>query len=107
MKELGRKLVRSKWLWLSLIIILQTVVYIAAGANKAYFHMDEIYSYSLSNAEHVQIYEEDDFYDTWHTPAYYNDFLTVNEEERGDLTPVYENQRNDVHPPLLDRKSVV
>lgn len=101
MKELGRKLVRSKWLWLSLIIILQTAVYVVAGANKAYFHMDEIYSYSLSNAEHVQIYEEDNFYDTWHTPAYYNDFLTVNAEERWDLMPVYENQKNDVHPPLF------
>lgn len=101
MKELGRKLVRSKWLWLSLIIILQTVVYVVAGVNKAYFHMDEIYSYSLSNAEHVQIYEEDNFYDTWHTPTYYNNFLTVNEEERWDLTPVYENQKNDVYPPLF------
>lgn len=101
MKQFFEKIIKSKALWLSLIIILQTVVYTWAGMSKAYFHMDEIYSYSLSNAEHVQIFENEDFYDNWHTPAYYNDFVTVNEDERWNLAPVYVNQKNDVHPPLF------
>ncbi len=100
MREFLRKIARSKFLWLGLIIILQTIIYIIAGANKAYFHMDEIYSYGLSNYHTVQLYDDENFYDTWHTPEYYDDYLTVNEEERGNLWPVYENQKNDVHPPL-------
>lgn len=93
----------KKW-WtagmLAIIIIVQTVVYGLAGASKAYFHMDEIYSYGLANFERVQIYEDEQFYDTWHTPEYYEQYLAVDEDERWDLRPVYENQKNDVHPPL-------
>lgn len=87
--------------WLALIIVAQTLVYAVAGANKAYFHMDEIYSYGLSNYERVQIYETEDFYGNWHSAEYYDEYLTVGEDERGDFWPVYENQKNDVHPPLF------
>lgn len=101
MKELWRKIGRTNGVWLGLIIILQTILYLVAGANKAYFHMDEIYSYGLANYERVQIYETEGFYNTWHTGEYYDDYLTVGEEEQGDFLPVYENQKNDVHPPLF------
>lgn len=89
-----------KWWGLAVVIILQTVVYAIAGANKAYFHMDEMYSYGLANYPRVQIYENDDFYNQWHNAEYYKDYLVVNEGERGDFAPVYNNQRDDVHPPL-------
>lgn len=36
----------------------------------------------------------------WHNKDYYLDYLEVNDDEVWDLTPVYENQKNDVHPPL-------
>lgn len=101
MKDFLRKLARSRALWVGLIIVVQTAVYILAGQAKAYFHMDELYSYGLSNYHAVQPYEDADFYGQWHTPAYYDDYLTVNENERGDFVPVYTNQRDDVHPPLF------
>lgn len=100
MKELWRKVRKSKWFFLGLIIILQTVVYLAMGAGKNYIHMDEGYSYGLANYDRVEIIENEDFYDQWHDAAYYEDYLAVQEDELGDFTPVYNNQRDDVHPPL-------
>lgn len=101
MKDFLRNFFRSRALWLSLIIVVQTVVYVLAGQAKAYFHMDEIYSYGLSNYHTVQLYDDADFYGQWHTSDYYDDYLVVNEDERGNFVPVYNNQRDDVHPPLF------
>ncbi len=101
MKKFGSKVWGAAGFWLALIIVVQTVVYVLAGMGKAYFHMDEIYSYGLANHERVQIYETEGFYDTWHEGSYYDKYLTVEEDERGKFGPVYENQKNDVHPPLF------
>ncbi len=100
MKKFVERITKSKVFWLGLIIVIQTVVYVLAGQAKAYFHMDEMYSYGLANYERVQIYENEDFYNHWHDAEYYKDYLVVNEDERGDFAPVYNNQRDDVHPPL-------
>lgn len=100
MKSFLKKLGKSKVFWIALVIVIQTVVYTFAGINKAYFHMDEMYSYGLANYDRVQIYENDDFYNQWHDAAYYKDYIVVNEDEQGDFAPVYNNQRDDVHPPL-------
>lgn len=101
MKKFWSKLAGTRVFWISLIIIIQTVVYIVAGMGKAYIHMDEAYSLSLSNYDKIQIQENDDFYNHWHDAEYYKDYLVVNEDERGDFAPVYNNQRDDVHPPLF------
>lgn len=100
MKRFLEKLSKSKVFWISLVIVIQTIAYVIAGAGKAYFHMDEMYSYGLANYDRVQIYENEDFYNQWHDAEYYKDYLVVNEDERGNLAPVYNNQRDDVHPPL-------
>ena len=63
MKRFGKRLWKSTAVWLALIIVAQTIVYVLAGASKAYFHMDEIYSYGLANHEQVQVYETEGFYD--------------------------------------------
>lgn len=96
-----RKFWQRAGLWLVAIILVQTAVYAVIGAKKAYFHMDEIYSYGLANYDRVQLYEDEEFYGNWHTPEYYDDYLVVNEDEQGDFAPVHENQKNDVHPPLF------
>ena len=62
--------------------------------------MDEAYSYGLTNYERLNISDNEDFFNTWHDKNYYLDYLTVNQEEAKDFTPVYENQKNDVHPPF-------
>lgn len=101
MKKFWSKLAGTRVFWISLIIVIQTVVYIVAGMGKAYIHMDEAYSLSLSNYDKIQIQENEDFYNHWHDAEYYKDYLVVNEDERGDFAPVYNNQRDDVHPPLF------
>ncbi len=84
----------------AIILILQTIVFILAGMNKSYLFMDEAYSLGLSNYDKVEIQDNDDFYNTWHNKKYYEDYLTVNENEKNTFSQVYENQKNDVHPPL-------
>lgn len=92
---------RRRCLAIALVIVLQTAVYVFAGTQKAYYHMDEAYSYGLANYSQVEIQANADFYNHWHSGEYYEDYLVVNEDERGDFVPVYENQKNDVHPPLF------
>ena len=87
-------------LLLSLAILIQSAIYIAIGTEKQYFHMDEAYSFGLSNYDKVEIGDNEDFYNTWHDGSYYADYLEVDEDERFNFVPVYENQKNDVHPPL-------
>ena len=62
--------------------------------------MDEAYSYGLTNYERLNISDNEDFFNTWHDKSYYLDYLTVDKEEANNFTPVYENQKNDVHPPF-------
>lgn len=70
------------------------------GINKSYIHIDEAFSLGLSNYEKVKFQLTDGFYNNWHNKEYYEDYLVVNEDEKFDFTPVYENQKNDVHPPF-------
>ena len=99
MRKGGVRVVQKRGV-LVVLIIIQTVFYVIIGCQKQYLHIDEAYSYGLANYDRVEIQDNEDFYDTWHTKAYYQDYLSVQEDEMGDYTPVYENQKNDVHPPL-------
>ncbi len=83
-----------------LIIIIQTIIFIVAGINKLYIHMDEAYSLGLASYDKVEIQSNEDFYNIWHTKEYYEDYLTINEDEQFKFSQVYDNQKNDVHPPL-------
>lgn len=85
---------------LILITILQIGIRIYIGNRKTYFHMDESYSYGLMNYNKLNIADNTDFSNVWHNKEYYLDYLTINEDEKFNLKPVYENQKNDVHPPL-------
>lgn len=84
----------------AIIVIIQTTIFIVAGINKSYLHMDEAYSLGLANYHQVEIQANKDFYNTWHNKGYYEDYLSISENERNNFLPVYENQKNDVHPPL-------
>ena len=83
-----------------IILIIQTIMFVIAGINKSYIHMDEAYSLGLTNYNKVEIQQNEDFYNTWHNKEYYEDYLSVNDNEKNNFLPVYENQKNDVHPPL-------
>ena len=82
------------------ILILQTLLYIFWGTQKAYIHMDEAYSLGLASYDKTEIQANEDFYNTWHNKEYFEDYLSVQEDEIGQYSQVYENQKNDVHPPL-------
>lgn len=82
------------------IIMIQIIIFVIAGVNKSYIHMDEAYSLGLASYNKIEIQDNDDFYNAWHNKDYYEDYLTVNEDEKFEFSQVYENQKNDVHPPL-------
>lgn len=83
-----------------LAIIIQSILYAIVGMQKLYIHIDEAYSYGLCNYDKIEIQDNDDFYDKWHTKEYYEDYLSIQKDEIFNFKPVYENQKNDVHPPL-------
>lgn len=85
---------------LILVIIVQSFIYVKAGIDKSYIHMDEAYSLGLASYDKVEIQDNVDFYNTWHNKEYYEDYLTVNDDEMSNYSQVYINQKNDVHPPL-------
>ena len=96
-----KRSLRRPAVWLVVLIVVQSIIYLCAGIGKSYIHMDEAYSLALTHVENFEITENSDFYNTWHTPAYFQQYLAVQEDELGDFSPVYENQKNDVHPPLF------
>jgi len=63
--------------------------------------MDEMYSYGLMNYSQVSIADADDLMGRWHSPEYFQDYISISHEEAGDWSPVYNNQTADVHPPLF------
>ena len=83
-----------------LVLIIQTLTYIISGNNKSYIHMDEAYSLGLASYNKINIQDNEDFYNNWHEKQYYEDYLTVNSNEIWNYIQVYENQKNDVHPPF-------
>lgn len=94
------KNINKEKIMLLTILIIQIVVYIIMGSLKTYIHMDEAYSIGLTNYNKIDITSNEDFYDNWHNKEYYEDYLSIGEDEVTNLKPVYENQKNDVHPPF-------
>ena len=76
----------------AIIVIIQTTIFIVAGINKSYLHMDEAYSLGLTNYHQVEIQSNKDFYNTWHNKEYFSDYLTVNENEKNDFSYSDENR---------------
>lgn len=85
---------------LFILIITQIIAIIYATSKREYYHIDEYYSHGLMQYKRAFIYENEDFLDNWHDSEYYKDYLTINENEKLDFSPVYKNQIEDVHPPL-------
>ena len=91
---------KKEILLVAIFLIIQTIIYVFTGLQKSYIHIDEAYSFGLANYNKVEIEENDDFFNKWHTKDYFNDYLTIQDDEINDYMPVYENQKNDVHPPF-------
>ena len=91
---------KKEILMLIIAIVIQSLIFIVVGINKSYIHMDEAYSLGLSSYDKISIEDNIDFYGNWHNGEYYDDYLSVQEDEIGDFSQVYINQKNDVHPPF-------
>ncbi len=98
--HLNKMLNKYKVHILILIIIIQIIIRIYAGNCKQNLFWDEALSYGLMNYKTLYISTNEDFFDNWHKNDYMKEYFEIDKEETLDLRPVYENQKNDVHPPL-------
>lgn len=84
---------------LTLILLLQLVMMVYFGNQKAGYHCDEIYTYELSNSSETSI-NSGDCFDAWNSSEYFLKTLSADADNRFDYVTVWKNQRNDVHPPF-------
>ena len=91
---------KKEILIISITLVIQTIIFTIVGINKEYIHMDEAYSLGLANYDKVEIQDSEDFYNKWHNGEYYEDYLAVQDIDVGQYKQVYDNQKNDVHPPI-------
>lgn len=56
--------------------------------------------FGLASYNKNEIQNNSDFYNEWHKKEYYEDYLTLNENETSTFLPVYQNQKDDSHPPF-------
>ncbi|MBQ7132247.1 MAG: hypothetical protein IJO29_06710 [Oscillospiraceae bacterium] len=92
---------------LAVMIIVQLGIIVYYMAEKKHgYHMDELWSYGLSNSYYQpHMYTRfgiDDWneYNHWNDGSLFREYLTVGENERFEYGSVYYNQKYDVHPPL-------
>lgn len=87
------------YIFLFILLVIQTVLFIFAGSKKIGFHMDEVYSYGLANSYKTSwaVIEEGKEYGKDEILA---DYVNVNTDKWYDYTIVWRNQSADVHPPL-------
>ncbi len=89
---------RAAAIILSVITALQLVIFLVGGVNKDGYHLDEIFSYGLSNSTTGAFLYDD--IDKWVSGSAFGDYLTVQNDEKFSYDKVYENQVQDVHPPV-------
>lgn len=85
------------------IIVMSLASVIYYSTKKQGYHVDEIYSFGLSNSSYKPFLDSHDRHDSSPekvSPNYYKDYLTVNSDNRFDYKSVVYNQEHDVHPPL-------
>ncbi|MCM1173951.1 MAG: glycosyltransferase family 39 protein [Blautia sp.] len=74
------------------------------GSQKEGFFCDELYSYHFTNQVKypyiIEEYGEKTWMRDWHPSEFFQDYLTLTEEERFDLPGVWRVAGTDVHPPL-------
>lgn len=83
-----------------IILLSQLITKIYVDTKKEDFFIDEFYSYALMNYKSPFIFRNDDFLNQWHNNDYFKDYVVIEKENIFNLTPVYTNQIQDVHPPF-------
>lgn len=92
----------SKNTYLVLIIIIHVFIILIVAGKKQEYHIDEIYSYIISNSYDAdRISNADWMWGSWISGSDFNDFISVQESERFSYKTVYFNTSTDCHPPLF------
>ena len=95
-----RRQIAEKWFVAVLIGIQVLVLFLFACQKKGYF-IDEIYSWGLSNGYYKPfITSYDTIFEYWLDGEEFQDYMTVQQGEKFSYASVYDNQTQDVHPPL-------
>ncbi|MDF2567934.1 MAG: hypothetical protein K0R90_1390, partial [Oscillospiraceae bacterium] len=81
-----------------LMLIMQVACMIYFGTIKQGYHIDEVYSYGLSNSYYKPFPTDRN---KWLDNSYFNDYLEVGKNDKFKYDSVYYNQGEDVHPPLF------
>jgi hypothetical protein len=85
---------------LILIILLQLITVIIFGTFKESYHVDELFTFGLSNSYFQPFIKYEDVSMKWLSHDFYNNYFTVQINQRFTYDSVYYNQVNDVHPPF-------
>lgn len=100
MKKTISSLKMKKWdlLILLLICMLQLCLSLFWTGQKKYLAPDELFSYvSANNPDYIGNVPKN----TWLDEAWYQDYVSADQEHRFDYAIPYHNQDQDVHPPLF------
>lgn len=87
---------QQNWILIAAMLLV-TVFSFFVFQEKNGFHIDEVYSYGLSNSDHEPFPWR---VDEWLEGDYYKEYLTPTEETRFNYDSVIYNQVQDVHPPF-------
>lgn len=90
---------KSSFLTVSLYVIF-LILMILTISNKENYHVDETYSYGLANHQEGVAINIEDGRRYFESEEPFLEYLTVDKEHRFDYQNVWENQSQDVHPPL-------
>ena len=84
------------------LLFLQVAMMLYFCVNKQEYHIDEIYSYILSNSYHCDcLSNAKQLKDRWiNGKASFNEFVAVQPKERFAYEKTYDNNTNDAHPPF-------
>ena len=89
-------------LLLAAILLIQTISLVYIGANREGLHIDEHFSYILSNSyDAYRIPDEPAVWNAWVDGSAFREFLTVEEGEQFAYRTAYNNTAKDAHPPLF------
>ena len=86
---------------LTVVLIIQAVCLVLVASKKQGMHIDENYSFILSNSyDATKISYDEQVWNTWLSGDSFRKYLVVEEGEQFSYGKVYYNNTQDAHPPL-------
>lgn len=86
---------------IAIIILFQVIAMLVVANQKEEYHIDEIYSYIISNSyDSDRISNDDSLWGNWTDGEQLNDFVSVQNGEAFAYQKAYKNTSTDCHPPM-------